>query len=324
MKKLNSQKLVFFLFEEIKEHYVTNKEKSFFVTPDFVDIKINSFIDAAKKHFKFNLNADDILVYFDNTLFGLGSEGVAITTSHLIVTVDKLGVFPLSKIENISISGVMNKTISFYYIPERVTLNFTLTQSNEGAKDLLNILSIYVKNIKSLGLDFSQGENNKLFLDVGFKKSASAIAGPVLINKEDLLGLLEKIFDEKNEHVLVEEKISAKKEKNAREKCEIIGDEEIIGLIDTTVFGSAKNAICLTKSALYWHNDWSTKRPGPGKVNYDDLTKISFKEIDGSNIQVTDYNWVNVNGCGLSAKEVKSFLMALKKLVLSKKASPTC
>ncbi len=45
---------------------------------------------------------------------------------------------------------------------------------------------------------------------------------------------------------------------NARRTCKVPADDEVLGLIDLTVFGSASDALLLGRQALYYHNDAGT------------------------------------------------------------------
>ncbi len=47
-------------------------------------IKLENFVKKIRRQLKFELNANDIFVYFDDTCWGSGKEGLAITNDHLI------------------------------------------------------------------------------------------------------------------------------------------------------------------------------------------------------------------------------------------------
>ncbi len=70
---------------------------------------------------------------------------------------------------------------------------------------------------------------------------------------------------------LVYHSIPADKQKNARETYRIPKNEEIYGLIDTTVWGSAKEGLAFCTSGIYWNLDGA-----PGFISFDELTKFDF------------------------------------------------
>ena len=67
----------------------------------------------------------------------------------------------------------------------------------------------------------------------------------------------------------IEESIPEKKLKNAIDKYKVPFNESVIGLIDTTLFGSAKEGLAFGLKGLYWHELMND----PQKINYDDLSK---------------------------------------------------
>jgi hypothetical protein len=119
-----------------------------------------------------------------------------------------------------------------------------------------------------------------------------------------------------NEYILMGDNIPIKKETNARDKCKIPNDESIVALIDMTVFGSAKNVICITKRSIYWNGIWTSKQPGPGKALFSELNSASFEILDGQHIQVTPDKWVSDNGSSMSTKDIQTFLIGLRDLKL--------
>lgn len=51
------------------------------------------------------------------------------------------------------------------------------------------------------------------------------------------------------------------KRENAMKHYPVPAQETILGLVDATVFGSAKNGMVLGARGVYWRNDWTTKTP---------------------------------------------------------------
>ena len=62
----------------------------------------------------------------------------------------------------------------------------------------------------------------------------------------------------KHDDLFVLPNIPAAKLANARRTCKVPADDEVLGLLDLTVFGSASDALLLGRQALYYHNDAGT------------------------------------------------------------------
>ena len=75
--------------------------------------------------------------------------------------------------------------------------------------------------------------------------------------------------------VLVAPAIPQKKINNALAKNSFVGTDPIIGLIDCTVFGSAKDHIMFTVSGMFWNHPSSS--PTSGSITYTDFVSCSFK-----------------------------------------------
>ena len=71
--------------------------------------------------------------------------------------------------------------------------------------------------------------------------------------------------------VLVAPDIPEKKIRNAISKNGYNGTDPIIGLIDCTVFGSAREHVMFTTTGMYW-NHMTT-----GQLSYEDLLRTSVK-----------------------------------------------
>jgi hypothetical protein len=87
------------------------------------------------------------------------------------------------------------------------------------------------------------------------------------------------------------ENIPAKKKTNAKSSyvTPLDDDEAIICLYDSTIFGSAKEGICLTTKAIYWK---SLAQEGQ-YIGYTDINKVKLKEddlfINGMTVEVCDF-----------------------------------
>lgn len=121
--------------------YLTDKKQSLFVHPEFDKAKLGNFIKECRKLFRFEIKTDNIMVYFDETLLGVGDTGVAITLTDVIISVDKIGAIKLSEIANASISGILNKKITLN-LKDGDSVSFVLTQGNKGALALTEVINM--------------------------------------------------------------------------------------------------------------------------------------------------------------------------------------
>jgi hypothetical protein len=105
--------------------------------------------------------------------------------------------------------------------------------------------------------------------------------------------------------------ISQKKIRNAiKSYAPDVNENDVLFLLDTTVFGSAKNGLLLTSDTLYAH-------PLLGKT-----TKVSFKDIDTITLEETEYeSWeVHINDpqnpsvADIKGQEAQLFAQLLKEV----------
>src|SRR6201999_1347423 len=84
--------------------------------------------------------------------------------------------------------------------------------------------------------------------------------------------------------------------KNAKESCAIPSDERILGLVDLTVFGSAKNCLLVGTKGIYYHNDFTGKRPGAGMVPYSEFPQRQFEKRGFLEIYLGNDQWIEISG----------------------------
>lgn len=125
----------------------TNPEYSFYRYDNLNNNKINNFIEKCEMLDNFYVvKKEDIIVYFDETVFGKGDTGIVITHDMLVCTITSF-VQPfyiyLKDIEYLEYSKVVNFAI--YIHLKGVKLEIILTQSNKGAKQLYDVLEQYVE-----------------------------------------------------------------------------------------------------------------------------------------------------------------------------------
>ena len=130
----------------IVANFQSDKNQSFYVKPAIPQDKLKAFCSKAQSKLGAAVIEGEILAYFDETVFGVGDNGVAVTDTHLIVTTNDGGVFELDKIRDVSISGMLNKKINFTNVGSQQKYNFILTQGNKGAKNIADILALVSSN----------------------------------------------------------------------------------------------------------------------------------------------------------------------------------
>ena len=79
----------------------------------------------------------------------------------------------------------------------------------------------------------------------------------------------EKLASDTTLHVAPD--IPEKKLANAMKCCEVPEWEIVLGLIDSTVFGSAKNGLVFCSYSMYFCNSWSASTSGVHETSYEDL-----------------------------------------------------
>lgn len=123
-----------FRAEDAVKGFVSDSDKKFYVFPQIPAKKIEKFV-AKYRH---PLRGDEVLFYFDETLFGSGDAGVAVSRRGVHVSMSFGEVFdvPWAHIKSADISGLMNKKITLKCVAPNKDVSFALTQSNKGAEEM--------------------------------------------------------------------------------------------------------------------------------------------------------------------------------------------
>jgi hypothetical protein len=122
--------------------------------------------------------------------------------------------------------------------------------------------------------------------------------------KEGLINVLKNHADA---DFYVAPNIPKSKLANARKSCEVPENDEVLALINSTVFGGAKNCLLVTTSGVFVRNDWAGKSPGRRSVPYKDFlncelgTECSYEVAIGS-------VFFNTAGCSMSKRSVVALL----------------
>lgn len=111
----------------------SNANYKFYAAPDLPWNKIIKFQAAHS----LKIPDEDIVFFFDDTVFGSGDNGVVVDINHITVRLAfyELLYIRLTDITEIEISGMLNKKILFR-LQNGNSVDFSLTQSNSGAKIL--------------------------------------------------------------------------------------------------------------------------------------------------------------------------------------------
>ena len=105
--------------------------------------------------------------------------------------------------------------------------------------------------------------------------------------------------------------IPRKKLANACRTCQVPSTERLLGLIDCTILGSAKNALVFGTQAAYFHNDWASDCR-KGTIPYTEFPGRVFREKGLQNVDLGGANQVlDVSGSSCSKKIVISLLQAV-------------
>jgi len=116
--------------------------------------------------------------------------------------------------------------------------------------------------------------------------------------------------------VLVAPGIPQKKLTNAITKNSYVGTDPVVGLIDCTVFGSAKDHIMFTAGGIYWNHLAST--PTSGSIRYTDFSQCYFKSAGlMSGIDSSRGDNISTSGSNTPKKDVINLLNSIKNLAAS-------
>ena len=98
---------------------------------------------------------------------------------------------------------------------------------------------------------------------------------------------------------------------NAMESYPIPRDETIYGLVDATVFGSAKNGMVFASTGIYWRNDWTTPSP-KHYLSWDDLKLMSKNILQKGNKLFLPFGCIfDMAGSSVKPDNLKEFLLRI-------------
>ncbi|MBN3801957.1 hypothetical protein GXB81_02645 [Paraburkholderia sp. Ac-20336] len=123
-----------FRAEDAAKSFASDPDKKFYVFPQIPTKKIEKFV-AKYRH---QLRSEEVIFYFDDTLFGSGDAGVAVSRRgvHVSLQFGEIYDVPWVQIKSADISGLMNKKITLNCIAPNKDVSFVLTQSNKGSEEM--------------------------------------------------------------------------------------------------------------------------------------------------------------------------------------------
>jgi hypothetical protein len=133
---------------------------------------------------------------------------------------------------------------------------------------------------------------------------------PAGISEDRVVSLLRSFLPQRDFYVGPD--IPPKKLENAKVSYGVPPGIRILGLINCTVFGSAKNGLAFCRDALYYHNGWASKSSGSGSVRYIDLVP---EKVDANEVQLAPKQFLNMSGSSCSKDKAAEMLRALNRLV---------
>lgn len=164
---------------------------------------------------------------------------------------------------------------------------------------------------------FVYGEPNELLRGLIARLEARRLAPPpsLELTREEILTTVSEMLGGDPSLYRIGS-IPEKKLGNARQTCAADPDDEILALLDCTVFGSAKDAVLFGARCLYYFNAVASDER-PGRVAYSELPARSFT-VNGFEVSLGEGPPCNLAGGGISTERFVALLHALRSKVLDK------
>ncbi|WP_043931127.1 GYF domain-containing protein [Bacillus sp. EB01] len=150
-----------------------------------------------------------------------------------------------------------------------------------------------------------------------FRESGLEVDRPVLSDEPagsiDLEGIRRICEDFSGPSYYVAELIPAKKLEAARENYSIPDSDEVIALVDATVFGSAKNGLAICTGGLYWDNDW-TIVSHKNSVSWNEFRTATIQIKGKWELEIGEGCVFGMSGSQMKNEELCSLLMEIQSL----------
>ena len=196
---------------------------------------------------------------------------------------------------------------------QKKKVTFSSTYTAEGKKTIRIVVTAQTSSGKNLK------RSAKASVRVQSTKTQTKAISPQL-TPEKIITLLKSYQSKDNglQSLYVLPDIPPRKLNNARRQSKVPTAEKIFGLIDCTVFGSAKNGILFGQKGIYFNNWWAASvTPGPGKLLYSEFPKRVFENKGKSTVSLGNNQLIDTSGSGSteSSKAVTDILNSLKSLI---------
>lgn len=103
---------------------------------------------------------------------------------------------------------------------------------------------------------------------------------------------------------------------NARMNFPIPPKEEVIALIDGTVFGTCKVGLAICLSGIRWKNDW-TQETRKNYLTWDEFSKVKVSTNGLYKVQLGNGNFFNISGASIKKSVIVNLLNEIQELILS-------
>jgi len=110
--------------------------------------------------------------------------------------------------------------------------------------------------------------------------------------------------------------IPTKKLSNAIRSCEVPPTERILGLIDCTVMGSAKNCLLFGRNGVYFHNARRGKSAGAGAISYSEFPSSEFGPEGSYDIALGNNQYLNISGCSIPTDKILAILASIRDMIV--------
>ena len=108
--------------------------------------------------------------------------------------------------------------------------------------------------------------------------------------------------------------IPNKKLVNAREANYVPADENILCLVNSTVWGGAKNSLLVGLHGIYVRNDWAGDSPGHHFVSYMELLNVVVGSKGWYEMSIGETNF-NMSSCNMSRKTLVRMLREIQTVI---------
>lgn len=286
------------------------KRSGFYVVPNIPAQKL------ANARVSCSLANEEVLALIDATLFGSAKNGMLITAKgvhfHNDWSAHTSGTFTL-RYEDMSVDQIRLLSESEIVLAEGASFNCTASDIKSPAvADLMYALlndaadegeeePSSVKNARNAGASQSAKE--------GTRRPPQ---------REEILAFVRDFARTgtggKRDGLYVFPNIPDRKISNARASCGIV-NQEILALIDGTVFGSAKNALVITQKTVFVHNDWGSLASGTHSVPMAELLEDDVNIPSKNEVVISPGVSFNTSGCSMNPADIAVLIIGLCALV---------